>query len=233
VRSPSVGRFRVRDQVRQVWGNKYQAGEENLSLGRPRESRPPCRKSVRKADVPVSKLYVPWTKHPEYILNKAKTRGDYSHIVGENVIAHNVPNVAKSVASKVSEVTQVDTQGIDKMVEFMKKSETLKTDKKLLVEQKRQKERKKNKVVDNFSDVEPDDPVSVDTDENANIVAAEKVEKSKTSKSEPDFESVVAETVVISSDAENTDGNDKIVTSNSDADLQDIEMQVNKSLQCD
>jgi len=85
--------------------------------------------------------------------------------------------------------------------------------------------------VDNFSDVEPDDPVSVDTDENANILATEKVEKSKTSKSEPDFESVVAETVVISSDAENTDGNDKIVSSNSDADLQDIERQVNKSLQ--
>ena len=32
VRSPSVGRFWVRDQVRQVWGNKYQAGEENSPL---------------------------------------------------------------------------------------------------------------------------------------------------------------------------------------------------------
>jgi len=113
-------------------------GEENLSLPRPREPIPPCRKSVRKADVPVSKSYVPWTKHPKYILNKAKTRGDYSHIIGENVIAHNVPNVAKSVASEVSEVTQVDTrlqQGIERVTEFMKTSEALKTDKKLLAEQ--------------------------------------------------------------------------------------------------
>jgi len=66
VRSPSVGRFRVTDQVRQVWGSKYQAGNENSSLPRPRESRPPCHKSVRKADVSVSKSYVPWTKNPEY-----------------------------------------------------------------------------------------------------------------------------------------------------------------------
>ena len=163
------------------------------------------------------------------------------------MIAYNVPNVvtstflyassvgvAKSAASKVSEVTQGDTQlqqGIDQMVEFVKTSKTFKTGKKLLNEQQKQKERKKKKIVDNFSDVEPDDPVSVDTDENANVVAIEKAEKSKISENELDIESVVAETVVISSDAENTDGNDKIVSSNSDADLQDIEKQVNKSLQ--
>jgi len=78
--------------------------------------------------------------------------------------------------------------------------------------------------LDNFSDVEPDDPVSADTNENANVLAKKKIEKAKTSENEPDFESVVAETVVISSDAENTDGNEKAVSSHSDADLRDIEM---------
>jgi len=245
--SPSVGRFRVRDHVRQVWGSKYQAGNKNLSLPRPRESRPPCRKSVRQIDVPVSTSYVPWTKNPEYVLNKAKTRGDYEHVVGKGVIAYNVSNVdaskcasnvnvsesaaSKNVEQKVSEVTQGDMQlklGIDQMMEFMKMSETFKTGKQALAEQQKQKEQKKKKIVYNFSDVEPDDPVSVDTDDNANVVATEKSEKSKTSVGEPDFESVIAETVVISSDWK-MEGNDKIVSSNSDADLQDIEMQVNRS----
>jgi len=115
-----------RDQVRQVWGSKYQAGNENPSLPRPRESRPPCRKSVRRTDVSVSTPSVSWTEHPEYILNKAKARGDYGHVVGEGVVAYNVlnvdaskcasnVNVAKSAASKnveqeVSEVTQGDVQ---------------------------------------------------------------------------------------------------------------------------
>ena len=85
MRSPSVGRFRVRDQVRHVWGNRYQAGEGKFSLPQPRKNAPPCRKSVRKADVPVSQTYVSWTEHPEYILNKAKARGDYSHIAGAGV----------------------------------------------------------------------------------------------------------------------------------------------------
>ena len=114
-------------------------------LPQPRELAPPCRKSVRKTDVPVSKSYVPWTKNPGYILNKAKARGDYSHIAGAGVPVHNVDvsecddvNVAKSVTSKVSEVTHGDAQlqqGIDQVTEFIKKREALKTDKKLLAEQ--------------------------------------------------------------------------------------------------
>jgi len=215
-------------------------------LPRPREIAPPCRKSVRKDDVPVSQSHVSWTEHPEYILNKAKARGDYSHIAGAGVPVFNVDmpkcddvNVAKNVASTVSEVTHGDAQlkqGIDRVTKFIKKSDALKTDKKLLADQNKPQECKKKKSlekknVDNFSDVEPDDPVSIDTDENANVLATKESEKPKTSKKKPDFESVIAETVVISSDAENTDNNDRVVSSNSDADMRDIEMQVNKSLQ--
>ena len=239
MRSPSVGRFRVREQVRQVWGNRYQAGGGKFSLPRPRELAPTCHKSVRKADVPVSRSYVSWTEHPEYILNKAKARGDYSHIAGTGVPVFNVDvseyddvNVVKNVAKEVSEVTHADAQlkqGIDQMTRFIKKSEALKTDKKLLAEQNKSQKHKKKKILekkdlDNFSDVKPDDPVSADTNENANVLAKKKIEKAKTSENEPDFESVVAETVVISSDAENTDGNEKAVSSHSDADLRDIEM---------
>jgi len=177
--------------------------------------------------VSVSTPRVSWTEHPEYILNKAKARSQYDHVVGEGVIAYNVSNVdvskcdnaasnvsksaaSKNVEQKVSEVTQDDVQlklGIGQMMEFMKTSETFKTGKQAPAEQQKQKEQKKQKT-DNFSDVEPDDPVSVDTDENANVVATEKSEKSKISVNEPDFESVIAETVVISSDTE-IEGNDK------------------------